>query len=277
MLVGRASTSTPRPHPVEGAHLATSLALARGPHAHPVDARTRPPTCYPRAGARTGPRSGTLTARGRRTRRTTTEEPAVATVEHRPAVGTQPPIEIHRSPRRRKSASAAARDGVVVVRLPAGLAADEEERVIVGLVRRVTGASRAAARGGDAALAARAAELADTYLDGIRPTSVAWSGRMTRLYGSCTPATGTIRISRELATAPGYVLDHVLLHELVHLVVPGHSASFRALLARHPHGERADGWLEGYTAGQLAAATAVADRTPADAASADLVDDGAVS
>ncbi len=180
-----------------------------------------------------------------------------------------PPLEIHRSPRRSRSASAAARDGVVVVRLPAGLPADEEERIVAGLVRKVTGASRAAARGGDAALERRAAELADRYLDGVRPSSVRWSGRMQRRYGSCSPTARTIRISRELASAPTYVLDHVLVHELAHLVVADHGPRFHELVARHPDAARATGWLEGYTAGRLAASADV-DGREGEA----LVDDG---
>ncbi|WP_157041523.1 M48 family metallopeptidase [Nitriliruptor alkaliphilus] len=173
-------------------------------------------------------------------------------IEHRAATAADPPIEIHRSHRRRRSASAAARDGVVVVRLPAGLPHAEEERLVTDLVRKVTGATRAAARGGDAGLERRAATLADRYLDGVRASSVRWSARMQRRYGSCTPADGSIRISRELARAPAYVLDHVLVHELAHLQEAGHGPRFHALVARHPHADRATGWLEGYSAGRLA-------------------------
>ncbi len=164
----------------------------------------------------------------------------------------------------------------MVVRLPVGLPAAEEERLIAGLVGKVTGASRVRGRGSDTALERRAARLADRYLDGIRPTSVSWSSRMRRRHGSCTPAEGTIRISRELATAPSYVLDHVLLHELVHLVVPGHGPDFHELLDRDPNAARAAGWLEGYTAGRLAAGTDVVGEDHASEGDDDPVDDGAI-
>jgi predicted metal-dependent hydrolase len=173
-------------------------------------------------------------------------------IEHRPAAGTWPALEIHRSPRRRRSAQAHADGDRVVVRLPAGLPADEEERLIGGLLRKVVGRSQASALGGDAALLARAVQLADRYLDGIRPTAVRWSPRMQRRYGSCSPASGEIRISDRLASAPRWVLDAVLVHELAHLVVADHSPAFHALVARFPEAERARGWLEGFTAGQLA-------------------------
>jgi predicted metal-dependent hydrolase len=147
----------------------------------------------------------------------------------------------------------------MVVRVPAGLDPAEEERLIRGLVGKVARRHAANDRGGDAALRARADRLADRYLDGIRATEVRWSDRMATRWGSCTPATGHIRISTRLATAPAWVLDAVLVHELAHLVVPSHSGEFHRLLARYPRAERARGWLEGYTAGQLAAGTASGD------------------
>ena len=145
------------------------------------------------------------------------------------------------------------RDGRVVVQLPAGLAAADEQRMVTTLVRRVTGQARAAAAGGDEQLAARCAELADRWLDGVRATEVRWSGRMTRRYASCTPATGVVRVSREVAGFPAWVQDSILLHELAHLQVPDHSPAFHALLDRHPRRAEADAWLDGYRAGRGAA------------------------
>lgn len=178
------------------------------------------------------------------------------TIEYRPARDGQPPVEIHWSTRRRRTVSAAARDGTVVVRLPALMASEAAEPIIERLVRRVTGTARAAARGGNDALSARANRLADRYVDGVRPVAVEWSTRMQRQYGSCTTVAGTIRISVELAAAPDAVLDHVLIHELAHLRHPDHGAAFHAIVARHEHAQWARGWLAGHTAGRLAAATA---------------------
>jgi hypothetical protein len=168
------------------------------------------------------------------------------TVERVAARDGRPPLELVRSTRRHRSASAFARDGVIVVQLPAGLGRDRERRLVDDLVAKVTGRLRAETVGGDEALAARAAELADTYLDGVRPRSVTWSGRMRRRWASCTQADGTIRVSRRLATAPEWVLDAVLVHELAHLQADGHGPDFRALVARFPHAERARGFLEGW-------------------------------
>lgn len=167
------------------------------------------------------------------------------TVEHVPARDGLPPLELVRSTRRRSSATAFVRDGRIVVQLPAGLDARAEASLVARLVDRVSGREQVDRVGGDDQLAERAARLADTYLDGVRPTSVAWSGRMTRRWGSCTPTDGTIRISRTLAAFPEWVLDYVLVHELAHLQAPGHGREFHALVDRYPRAERARGFLEG--------------------------------
>ncbi len=198
----------------------------------------------------------------------TTHRPAY---EIRPAQADVPALEIHRSPRRRRSASARAQGTGVVLRLPAGIEVAEEELLIERLVAKVTGRTRAERMGGDAALAARAEVLADHYLDGVRPTEVRWSGRMEQRVGSCSSGSGRIRISRHLASMPRYVLDHVLVHELAHLLVPDHSPAFHELVARHPDTERAKGFLEGFTAGQLAAGIPEPD-VPAVAASPEPAD-----
>lgn len=176
-------------------------------------------------------------------------------VEHRPAAAGRPELHIHRSPRRRRSASAAPDGARIVVRLPAGLDRVEEERLIEDLVAKVTRRRSSDRLGGDEALQRRARRLADRHLDGVGFTSVRWSSRMDRRYGSCTPSTGEIRISDRLASAPGFVLDAVLVHELAHLVIDGHGPRFDALVERYPQAQRARGWLEGFTAGQLAAGT----------------------
>lgn len=157
--------------------------------------------------------------------------------------------------RRRRSASAAFRDDRIVVRLPAGLPPDEEERLVTGLVRRVASRHRADAIGDDTALTARADVLADRYVSGVRPTSVRWSSRMGQRHGSCTPSTGEIRVSTELARHPRYVLDYVLVHELAHLIESRHNAAFHAIVDRFPDASRARGYLDGYLAGRFGATT----------------------
>ena len=180
-------------------------------------------------------------------------------LEHRPAAAGRPPLEIHRSPRRHRSGQAALRDGRVILRLPTGLPAAEEAAMVDALLGKVLRSQARRHRGGDQALRSRAHDLADRYLDGVRPASVRWSARMRHRYGSCTVATGEIRISDRLAAHPDYVLDYVLVHELAHLVIRRHDARFHALVDRFPEVARAQGYLAGYEAGRLGAATEAPD------------------
>ena len=101
----------------------------------------------------------------------------------------------------------------------------------------------------DAVLAAaaelvRARWLADLSLP---PYGVRFAGRMRKRWASCSVdahGVGTIRVSRLLRGHPRWLLEHLLLHELIHLRVANHGPRFQALLARSPHGARADGYLE---------------------------------
>jgi predicted metal-dependent hydrolase len=58
----------------------------------------------------------------------------------------------------------------------------------------------------------------------------------------------TIRLSNRLQGMPSWVVDYVLVHELAHLLVPGHGPDFWALVDVFPRTERARGYLEGVSA-----------------------------
>ena len=45
-------------------------------------------------------------------------------------------------------------------------------------------------------------------------------------WGSCTPSSGRIRLNLQLAAYPTLCLDYVIVHELVHLKIPGHPKKF---------------------------------------------------
>ena len=73
------------------------------------------------------------------------------------------------------------------------------------------------------ALVRRAGELSRQYLDGqARPAVVRWVPDMRTQWASCTPQDATIRLAQRLQQVPAWVQDYVLLHELAHLLVPGH-------------------------------------------------------
>jgi predicted metal-dependent hydrolase len=154
-------------------------------------------------------------------------------------------VEVRRSTRRRRTVSAY-RDGErVVVLIPASFSATEEARWVERMVARLA-AGEARGPQTDDALMRRAVRLSDRYLGGHAvPSSVRWVSTMSRRWGSCTPAHGTIRVSDRLRDAPDHVLDYVLLHELAHLLVPGHGPGFWRMLASYPRLERARGFLDG--------------------------------
>jgi len=97
-------------------------------------------------------------------------------------------------------------------------------------------------------LTKRAAGLA-RQLQLPAPTDIRWATDMTMRWGSCTPTEGTIRISDRLAAFPDWVVDYVIVHELAHLVVPGHGRKFWGLVDRYQRAERARGWLMARAAG----------------------------
>lgn len=157
-------------------------------------------------------------------------------------------IEVRRSTRRRRTVSAYREGDRTVVLIPARMSAEEERRWITVMLDRLA-AQESKRVLGDAELDERARRLSDQYLQGrARPSSVRWVTNQNTRWGSCTPAEGSIRLSHRLQGMPEYVVDYVLLHELAHLLVPGHGARFWRLLEAYPRTERARGFLEGVVA-----------------------------
>ncbi|ASY32866.1 MULTISPECIES: M48 metallopeptidase family protein [Streptomyces] len=157
-------------------------------------------------------------------------------------------VEVRRSARRRRTVSAYREGDRTIVLIPARMSAAEEQRWVTKMLDRLA-AQEGKRRLGDAELTERAAHLSRQYLDGrARPDTVRWVTNQNTRWGSCTPAEGSIRLSHRLQGMPEYVIDYVLLHELAHLLVPGHGARFWALLDAYPRTERARGFLEGVVA-----------------------------
>lgn len=162
----------------------------------------------------------------------------------------QSAVEVRRSARRRRTVSAYREGDRTVVLLPARMSADEEARW-VGVMLDKLAAQESKRMLHDSDLSRRAAELSEQYLDGrAQPASVRWVTNQNTRWGSCTPAEGSIRLSHRLQGMPEYVVDYVLLHELSHLLVPGHGPRFWRLLEAYPRTERARGFLEGVVAAE---------------------------
>jgi predicted metal-dependent hydrolase len=159
-----------------------------------------------------------------------------------------PEVEVRRSRRRRRTVSAYREGDRIVVMIPASLTRAEEADWIETMIARLERSERRR-RPSDDALLQRAVELSDRYLGGLTvPESVRWVDNQHSRWGSCTPGDRTIRLSARLQGMPQWVVDYVLVHELAHLLEPGHDARFWAWVDRYPKAERAKGYLLGWSA-----------------------------
>jgi hypothetical protein len=159
----------------------------------------------------------------------------------------RPDVEVRRSKRRRRTVSAYREGDRIVVLIPASLSRRQEAEWVETMVARVEKAE-ARRRPSDEQLLARAMDLSRAWLSGrALPASVRWVDNQRSRWGSCTPADRAIRLSRRLQEMPDWVIDYVLVHELAHLIEPGHNDRFWRWVARYPESDRAKAWLDGYS------------------------------
>ncbi|MDO5097563.1 MAG: DUF45 domain-containing protein [Corynebacterium sp.] len=158
-----------------------------------------------------------------------------------------PKVEVIRSPRRRKSIAARLVDDRIEVRVPAALDPAEERRLVDEVVAKLK-AKKTATVTSDAELLQRATHLNTEVLGGrARIGSIRWVTNQNFRWGSCTVLTGDIRISHRLQEVPDYVLNAVIVHELVHtFITDGHSKDFWHWADKVPQAERAKGFLEAW-------------------------------
>jgi predicted metal-dependent hydrolase len=163
----------------------------------------------------------------------------------------KPVVEVRRSQRRRRTVSAYREGERVVVLIPDRFSRAEESEWVARMLARLA-AREERIRRTDNELLLRARRLIARHLpdhaDAATPAGVRWVTNQNGRWGSCTPDDATIRISHRIQEMPDWVVDYVLLHELVHLVVPSHGAEFWELVSRYPKSERARGYLEGISA-----------------------------
>lgn len=157
-----------------------------------------------------------------------------------------PILRIVRSAHRRKTVSARlVEEGTVLeVLAPAGVSDDELDIIVQKLRGRLMRQAEKKGTADDKALIRRAAELNRQYFGGrLRWNDIRYVSNQQRRFGSCTPATATIRISHRVAAMPAWVRDYVILHELAHLAEANHGRRFWKLVERYPRTERARGYL----------------------------------
>ena len=152
-------------------------------------------------------------------------------------------IEVVRSPRRKKTISAEIVGEALVVSIPDRLSRAEEHEWVNRMATRMSQRRRRERLNSEGDLTRRAAELADRYVDGVRPASIEWVDSQRSRWGSCSPTDGSIHLSLALTDYPAWVRDYVIVHELAHLKVADHSDRFWTIVNRYPLTERARGFL----------------------------------
>lgn len=71
-----------------------------------------------------------------------------------------------------------------------------------------------------------------TALMGVNPTKITYKPTISR-WGSCNKKTGAIQFSTYLLLLPDLCVEHVVVHELAHLIEANHGPMFHALMDRY--------------------------------------------
>ncbi len=154
-------------------------------------------------------------------------------------------IEIVRSAQRTKTASGQFKDGKLRVLLPARLDRAEEARLVAAIRERIERQETKRRLNAGNPLLKRAHALNAQYFDGkLEIASVTYVTNQNSRYGSCSVHRKTIRLAHHLAEMPEYVRDYVLMHEMAHLVEPGHDRRFWEIVNRYPRAREAQQYLK---------------------------------
>lgn len=66
----------------------------------------------------------------------------------------------------------------------------------------------------------------------VRPSQISYKATISK-WGSCQSVTKRISFSIYLLLLPYHCIEHVVVHELAHLIVPNHSADFYAVMDKY--------------------------------------------
>lgn len=163
-------------------------------------------------------------------------------------------VEVKRSKRAKRNVTAYRDNDKTVVTVPTRMAKRDIDAYVVELVNRLD--DRDERTSSQEALEQRARVLSRKYLGQDLfethkvPVKIRWVTNQNSRWGSCTPDEGTIRLSHRMQRMPGYVIDSVIVHELIHLLVTDHSPAFYELMNKFPQHEKAKAYLDGYSHAQ---------------------------
>ncbi len=163
-------------------------------------------------------------------------------------------VEVKRSKRAKRNVTAYRDNDKTVVTVPTRMAKRDIDDYVTELVKRLD--ERDERTSSQESLELRARTLSRRYLGQDlfethkSPVKIRWVTNQNSRWGSCTPDEGTIRLSHRLQRMPSYVIDSVILHELIHLLVTEHSPAFYELMNKFPQHEKAKAYLDGYSHAQ---------------------------
>jgi len=160
-------------------------------------------------------------------------------------------VEVRRSRRRTKTVSAVLKDNRIVLQIPSHLSREQEVYWIEHMKSTLLTKKRKKDEDAQRDLDEMARDINHRYFEGRASfLSIGYSDRQKRIFGSCSPRKGTIRISRQVRRFPSWVQHYVVLHEMAHLVHPDHSRRFWAIVRQYPLCDKARGFLTGYVYGK---------------------------
>ncbi|MEI6108860.1 MAG: M48 family metallopeptidase [Actinomycetes bacterium] len=160
-------------------------------------------------------------------------------------------VEVIRSKRRKRNVTAYRESDKTVVMVPARMAKRDIDVYVAELVDRLDARDERA--GSQSELEKRARTLSKKYLEVDLfkthrvPVSIRWVTNQNSRWGSCSPSDGAIRLSHRLSNMPQFVIDSVIVHELIHLLVADHGPKFYELMNKFPEHEKAKAYLDGYS------------------------------
>lgn len=148
------------------------------------------------------------------------------------------------SRKRRKTVSARVRNGVLELRIPSWLSKKRAREMGQSFLKKIR--KKEIQKNSDQFLQKRAGLLNQKYLRGkLKGFNIVWSERQKSIFGVCDQRKKEIRISSRLKKAPFWVIDYLVLHELVHFLAPGHGKKFWQIVNQFPRTEKAKGFLQG--------------------------------
>ncbi len=155
-----------------------------------------------------------------------------------------PNMEVRRTKRRKKTVAAVREGSLTVLYAPLRMPNYEIEEMAEELQERLNRIDPRAFYS-DRELMERAENLSAPYLfSAAQPKSVNWSEKLSGAWGICNPLHQTINLTTRLKGLPEYVIDYVLLHELVHLICTNHGRDFDNFMKLFEKKERAEGYLD---------------------------------